>query len=244
MSDQLTANFSGKGYQRNLNDLMANLETFKKCCTSWLTQIVTANSTNITLSGLGTILSPLTANVDLSKQSGNNLVINSDGQLYFETVEIVSSPTVAALKSKIEALPRTNGRGPRNGYSSIIPATASPTLIRYRSGLDGHITGSDTPPTTPIMAPTLLTTRCPFTTSRHGTGRPRQSMCSWSSTSAFQGPCSNPGDRTPTNRPPWYPSNAKKFNSALDHRRPRSRGGGGRRHLRKASLERPAWRRG
>lgn len=67
MSDQLTAGFSGKGYQKNLNDLMANLERFKKCCDGWITQVFTTNSNSISFSGLGTQASPLTAVVNGSE---------------------------------------------------------------------------------------------------------------------------------------------------------------------------------
>jgi hypothetical protein len=64
MGDQLTANFSGKGFQKNWLELMAMREQFKKCCQSWLTQVYTTNSSSIIFSGLGTQASPLTAVVN------------------------------------------------------------------------------------------------------------------------------------------------------------------------------------
>src|SRR5580692_1070493 len=88
MSDQLTAGFSGKGYQKNLNDLMAMLEKFKRCCDSWITQVFTQNSPSITFSGLGTQASPLTAVVSISAASGNTIALNPDG-LFSSTSSIV-----------------------------------------------------------------------------------------------------------------------------------------------------------
>ena len=105
------------------------------------------------------------------------------------------------------APPEADGPSPASPAKPLVQGTVIrllfrprlhlPTLIRHRSGSMATSRVATRLPMTPTMAPTRLTMRCPFMTSILGTGRPRQSMCSWSSTLAFQGPCSNPREQNP-----------------------------------------------
>jgi|SRR5271155_4645149 len=79
MSDQRTANFSQKGFTKNFLELMTQLEQFKKCCTGFLTQVYTQNSSTVSFTGLGTLLSPLIATAIGGGGGSGTTVAANDG---------------------------------------------------------------------------------------------------------------------------------------------------------------------
>lgn len=77
-----TKNFNQKGFTRNFLALMKNREDQVECCYEWLSSVEVVNSTTVILSGDGD--APLKADVVVSAQVGNALIVTTDG-LYAAT---------------------------------------------------------------------------------------------------------------------------------------------------------------
>lgn len=126
MSDQLTAGFSGKGFQKNFNELMAMREKFKRCCEEWLTQVTTVNSSSIVFSGLGTPNSPLTAAVNAA---GTGIFGANDGLSVNGANAILGGVT---LTNKVIDLSQNNNV--MWFKQSLAPAAYSQFIVGQTSG--------------------------------------------------------------------------------------------------------------